>query len=452
MEKFDKFLPGTMQLCGIDFPVEIINDSLVVKMNGLLSKEHKKAILSHVVSVRLKEKRSSVLYLYIDKIISGYFFAKVFHILLSYEEFEGTNNVCFEIISKGLIPAVNVKRKIGKDQLYDIKHNLGKKFLNAVTSFDGNEYDCCFENIALINNESLCSANFSTALLLKPKDGSYCDKIFSVFNFAIQLIQFVSLNTYPVIDHFIVRNDQDGYSEVKIYQSFEEYSFKNDRHLNISLFGRYINRFINCFPDIVPYRRNVFHYKAEWINEFDIVRMTGMLEWVFKNYVEKSKKYQNILKKKKKEIHYDELSNLIDIFSKKYKLKGNADFDSCKQMFYVYGGTLKAKLEYVISDFCNSMGFIIIDNSYYYSPALFETRLKNARNVICHGLYEKEIDWYSASCDTKILQELIYFMLLKYKAKLPSAKIKNCLRTSFQDINTESSLYKKNDPRIKWDD
>lgn len=121
-------------------------------------------------------------------------------------------------------------------------------------------------------------------------------------------------------------------------------------------------------------------------------------------------------------------------------------------MFDIYGGTLKNKLEFVLTDFCKSMDLIIIDDSFFYSPAKFETRLKDARNVICHGRYDNKIDWRNAANDTLILQELIYFMLLKYKAKMPRNKIKDCLDTSFGYLNKMSSLYKKNDPRIKWED
>ena len=151
---------------------------------------------------------------------------------------------------------------------------------------------------------------------MRPKDGIFFNKIFSVFNFAIQLIQFVSLNTYPIIDHFIVRNDSDGFSEIEIYKSFEECDSKNDRYLSIVSFRQYIDRFISCFPNIIPYRHNVFHYKREWIYEFDIVRMTGMFEWVFRDLLAKNKKYEASLKKRKKEIHYNELSAIIKTFSK----------------------------------------------------------------------------------------------------------------------------------------
>ena len=452
MKKLDSYIVGTMQINDKAFAVEIIGDILVVKTDLVLNKEQRAVIVNHVVSVKTKGKGSPMLYLYIDKRANAYYSAETFHILLLYREYEKTNNIQFEIISKGLTNAVNSDRKSGKDPLYKIKHNLGKNFLKTTTTFDNCEYDVCFCNMAIQNDNNLCPAEFTSALILRPKDGVFFNKLFSVFNFAIQFIQFVSLNTYPIIDHFIVRNDSDGFSEIEIYKDFDEYDSKNDRYLSIVSFHQYIDRFINCFPDIIPYRHNAFHYKREWIYEFDIVRMSGMFEWVFRELLEKSETYKNSLKKRKKKIHYNELSATIKAFSKKYNLGENEDFAFCKQMFDTYGGTLKNKLDFVLTDFCKSMDLIIIDNSFFYSPAKFETRLKDARNVICHGLYKKKIDWKNAANDTIILQELIYFMLLKYKAKLPRGKIRDCLDTSFGYINKSSSLYKKNDPRIKWVD
>lgn len=158
-----------------------------------------------------------------------------------------------------------------------------------------------------------------------------------------------------------------------------------------------------------------------------------------------------IIEKKKKEIHYDELSTLLKDFAKKYKVKSNEDFRTCTMMFDIYGGTLKNKLEYVLTDFCNTMKMIVIDTGFFYSAMQFEGRIKDSRNSICHGLNSKKIDWKNVGNDTLLLQELVYFMLLKYKLKLPTSKIKNILDTSFGYLNSQLSFYKKDDPRIKWE-
>ena len=122
-------------------------------------------------------------------------------------------------------------------------------------------------------------------------------------------------------------------------------------------------------------------------------------------------------------------------FSKKYNLGKNDDFSYCRHLFDEYGGTLKDKLEYVFNDFCKTMKYNPIDIPIFYSPSKLDTRLKNARNVVCHGLYENKIDWKTTAKDTLILQELIYYMLLKYKAKIPNKNLRMCLETSFNEIN-----------------
>ena len=139
-------------------------------------------------------------------------------------------------------------------------------------------------------------------------------------------------------------------------------------------------------------------------------------------------------------------SNLTDKeFSDKYSLQTNADFLACKKYFEDYSGTLKNKLSFILRDFCKNMDFIPIDTHFFYSPVLFDQRLKNARNVMCHGQFDKKIDWRSAANDTYLLQELIYFIILKYGMKLKIEKIKECIDLSFGWLNYDLSLCKTDD-------
>ena len=126
---------------------------------------------------------------------------------------------------------------------------------------------------------------------------------------------------------------------------------------------------------------------------------------------------------------------MLKDFSATHGLKDNEDFNFCRKLFDDYGGTLKNKLEFALNDFCETMDYRIIDNKFLYSPTLFETRLKDARNAVCHGLHNKIIDWRNAANDTLVLQEIIYFIILKYKMRLPEEQIRECLDISFGKLN-----------------
>lgn len=174
---------------------------------------------------------------------------------------------------------------------------------------------------------------------------------------------------------------------------------------------------------------------------------------MFRENIEKREEFNSIVIKKKEEIHFDELKKEIKSFAKKYKIFNKKDFYASFKIFEDYGGTLKDKLVFALESFCVTMDYIIIDMnmSWIYSPAAFETRIKDARNAICHGLHTKKIDWKNAATDTFVLQELIYFIILKYKVKIEDKKIRKCIEaSSFSSIN-KKAFFSRNDKRIRWE-
>mgnify|MGYP000627381774 CR=1 FL=1 len=395
-------------------------------------------------------KGGPIYYLFIDKKNTDFYSYTSYHVLLLYKHFNGEREISFEIISKGFTNAVNISRRNLKDPFYNIKKNLGKEFLKADVCICENEYKSCFINHGFIKKNNLCPADFSTSLKLIPKDNRFIDKISDVYNFAIKFLQFITLNSYPKIDCFKILNDVGGYSKIEINDDYSECDDSNDKFLYIRCLNKNINKIIDAFPNAMTRQHNLYHYKSGWVFEFDIVRLSGTFEGVFRENVEKNKAYKKIIEKRKKNIHYNDLLKILNDFGTKYEIKNNDDFNACTMMLKEYAGTLKNKLEFVLNDFCETMNMIVIDVGFFYSAMKFETRIKDSRNSICHGLNKKKIDWKSIGNDTLLLQELIYFMLLKYKMKISSSTIKMVLDESFGDLNSQLSLYKKDDPRIEW--
>lgn len=448
MQKFSSIIVGKINVSGKEYEAELINDFLAIKTE-CFNKELN-SIINETIEFLPIAKGDPTFYLYIDKKSDDYYSYSSFHILLLYRHFADSREIGFEIISKGFTNAVNIPTRELKDPFSNIKKKLEVDFLKTSVCICGKEYEASFINHGILKSNNLCPADFSTGLKLVPKDGTFLENIFNIFSFAIKFIQFITLNTYAKIDNFVIYNDVGGYSEIEINDDFDDIDIANDRFLYLGCLGKDINKVINVFPDAMTRQHNLYHYKKGWVFEFDIVRLSGTFEGVFRENVEKSDSYKEIIKLKKKAIHYDELNKLLKDFEEKNQIKNNEDYNACLMMFKNYGGTLKNKLEYVLTDFCKTMKMIVIDMTFFYSPMLFETRIKDSRNSICHGLNTKKIDWKNIGNDTLLLQELIYFILLKYKLNLTDTKIKTILDKSFGYLNSELSLFKKDDPRLKW--
>lgn len=414
MEKHSSIIVGKVTISDKDYDAELINDILAIK--SIITAKVVNAILNKTIEFIPITKDGPTYYLFIDKKnIDDYYSYTSFHVLLLYEHSNDVREISFEITSKGFTNAVNIPRRNLKDPFHNISKNLEKEFLKADVCICENKYKSCFINHGFINNNNLCPADFSTGLKLIPKDNRFIDKISDVYNFAIKFLQFITLNSYPKIDCFKILNDVGGYSEIEINDDYSECDDANDNFLYIRCLNNHINKIIDAFPNAMTRQHNLYYHKRGWMFEFDIVRLSGTFEGVFRENVEKNKAYKKIIEKKKKSIHYDDLLKILNDFGTKYEIKNNDDFNACTMMLKEYAGTLKNKLEFVLNDFCNTMNMIVIDIGFFYSAMKFETRIKDSRNSICHGLNKKKIEWKSIGNDTLLLQELIYFMLLKYK-------------------------------------
>lgn len=448
MEKYSSIIVGKVTILGKDYDAELINDVLAIKCEIMIKEVN--TILNATIEFIPIAKGGPIYYLFIDKKNTDDYSYTSYHVLLLYRHFKSEREIGFEIISKGFTNAVNVPIRNLKDPFHNIRKNLEKEFLKADVRICENEYKSCFINHGFIKNNNLCPADFSTGLKLIPKDNKFIDKISEIYNFAIKFLQFITLNSYPKIDSFIIFNDKGGYSEIEINDDYSKCDDANDKFLYIRCLNKNINKIIDAFPNAMTRQHNLYHYKSGWVFEFDIVRLSGTFEGVFRENVEKNKTYKKIIEKKKKNIHYNDLLKILNDFGTKYEIKTNDDFNACTMMLKEYAGTLKNKLEFVLNDFCETMNMIVIDTGLFYSAKQFETRIKDSRNSICHGLNKKKIKWKSIGNDTLLLQELIYFMLLKYKMKISSSTIKMILDESFGHLNSQLFLYKKDDPRIEW--
>ena len=451
MKKTKTIICGKIEIDGKQYDAEIIDDIFILKDEDL-SNNLSRHIIGKVVLFIPTAKGGPDYYVFIEKRLTSYYSCTSFNILLLYRNYKDCENLYFEIESKGFTNAINSSFSNEANVLDYIDDNLNKDLFSSSITIENTQFQCSFSNIAKLKRNNLCPADFTSCLKLVPKDGLFVDKIKTVYDFAIKLLQFLTINTYSVIDEIRIINKEGGYSTIEIFEETTDLDIKNDRYLSIKPFSKNIGLMLECFPNSIKRQYNLYHYKREWVFEFDIVRLSGAFEDVFREYVEKSDAYKMVITKRKTEISYDELKKVLKEFSEQHNLGSNADFQFCKKLFEDYGGTLKNKLEFALNDFCSVMDYIIIDTSFFYSPALFETRLKDARNAVCHGLHNKKIDWKNAANDTLILQEIIYFILLKYKMKLPVEQIKESLDISFGNLNKQASFYKKDDPRIKWVD
>ncbi|MDY0138127.1 MAG: hypothetical protein RBR50_00320 [Candidatus Izemoplasmatales bacterium] len=445
-----RIIVGKIKIGENDYYSEIIDMTLNVKFVHVLSEE-RKLIIDKIIAFFPEARGKTIFYLKLGKLLQSYYSYESYEILLVHRDM-GDKKTYFELLSKGLVNALNIKEDNPGDFLEEISKKINCPILECEVNIKGNKYKCSFVNRALITKNNLCPAEFITGIQLVPLDGKFEDKFYDVYQFSLKLIQFVSLDTYTKIDSFVIYNDIGGYSEIEFPNNNDkDIDLKNNQYLSLNACEENLPKLLELFPDKIVRQHNLYHYKKEWVYEFDIVRMSGAFEDSFKEYVEKDKKYKDKLKKKQDEMFYKELSDLITKFAKEHNIKQNDDYNACRHMFDIYSGTLKFKLEYVLNDFCKTLDFIIVDTSYFYSPSKLEIRLKDARNAIAHGLHDKPIDWKNAANDTIVLQELIYFILLKYKAKLTNKQIKNTLSlSSFEQVNRNASFYKKDDPRIKW--
>lgn len=415
MSKGNTIIDGKIDIDGTSFDAEIINHTLVIRCDYIQPKEIKAKLLRKTIKFVPLSKGAPDYYLYIDKKEIDQYSYYSFHILLLYRHFNDTKEIAFEILSKGFTNALNKPHRQTKDPLKEIKNNLGKPFLRTNVCISGQNYKIAFANIGLIDDNNLCPVSFTTSLLMIPEDGIFSNKIANIFEFALHFLQFITLNTYPVIDSFIIRNDVGGFAEIEIDYDFSECDKTNDKYLYIRCFNGNIDRLINLFPNVIYRQHNLFHYKRGWVFEFDIVRLSGTFEGVFDECVKENDRYLKVLKKKKRIIQTDKLIALLKKFAKDNKIKNNNDFNSYLHLLETYGGTFKDKLGFVLNDFRKTLDLVAIDSSFFYSAIKFESRIRDSRNSICHGSQNNKIEWNRIGNDTLLLQELVYYVVWNIK-------------------------------------
>ena len=443
-----RILSGIITIDDKKYVATLSGDELLIN-NKDFSTSFKNKVVGNVLKLDYDDNNFSCYFLYVKNFIIADSNTFLFKIQLMFNHFQNTEYKYFMIESKGFINSINKKCSNDDDLFEFTKNKLEKKFYSCEIKINDDLYECYFINIANKKKNNLCPAEFTSCMMLRPLDGIFYNKVHKVYNYVIKLLQFVTLNTYPIIDQFKIVNSHDGYSEVDFFDDNSVID-SNDKYLSVFPFSSEIKKFLECFFDIIYKQQDLYHFNNGLVYKIDIVRMSGLFENMFKKYVEKSLEYKAELDCIKQEISFEELKKLLDEFSDNHKLKNNMDFDACKKILYDYAGTLKHKLSFMLNDFCETMDYVPIDTHFLYSPKLFDERLKNARNAMCHGLYDKKIDWRNAANDTFLLQELIYYIVLKYGMKLSIEHIKECIDLSFGYLNVNLSLYKKDDSRIGY--
>ncbi len=442
----NRWASGTAVVNGKSYEALINGDSFAIR-SPFLRMEDKKQIIDNLIEFSPDGQHKPTYYIYLKEYKENCDGYEVFFLLLLYEKFNVEED-CFEIESKGFINCVNPPFKRDQNVLKQINERFKGVCLETKAIINQKEYRCIFENRFIPSNKNnLCPGVFTTAMKLIPTDEKFVENMRDIFFFSKRLLSFVTLNTYPVFDSFRIYNTCGGYSDIEVFDNNDDPKYANGRFLYLKPFGSDLSKLLNLFPNLVERQYNLFHYNQEFVYEFDIVRISGLFERVFEESVKEDPIYQKELKERQNSIGHNELKEIFKQHSKKYKLGNNEDFTFCKKLFDGYGGTLKNKLKFSLDVFCKTMGYQIKETAFLYTPSQFEKRLKDARNAVCHGLPGGKVNWRGVAEDTYVLQELIYFLLLKYKARFNEGQIKESLDESFGGLNFNLQFDKIGQPK-----
>lgn len=290
-------------------------------------------------------------------------------------------------------------------------------------------------NKKTINN--LFPFEFQTTLTIKRVNSNLSiDDILFLIKYFFYFNRFISLNKYTKIDKCFINYEcsiEECNSEIEILKDYANtYSF--EECFNIEDFGNSIISFFEKNGAFLKHSDNIYPFENDKIYAFDIVRVSGAFEKIFEKYVSKTVEYKQEIDNLKKEVYYDDFSKMVDSFKKEYQLSNNEIFGVMCQNFTRFG-TLKMKLEYILKKYCFYLKYDYqnIDGlAIFYDPINMSDRFKNARNDIGHGLEKNTTNWYGAAKDVFFVQQLIYFIILKYALNVSDEKIKNALERVYR--------------------
>lgn len=302
-------------------------------------------------------------------------------------------------------------------------------------------YKFIFENSFIISNEDGLVNNImpfvpQTLLTIEKENGTIdgqdlCNLIKYFHNFN----RFVTLNKYTKIDCCTI-NYEKCTSPINILKGYEKTCIYHNGFV-FSDFADCIKIFLENNGNFLKHSDNMYPFEEDVIYAYDIVRVSGAFEKIFEKYIEKDNEYINFLNKIKKEVHFDEFKILVKDFEKRYNLNNNVNFQNMYRNFTRFG-TLKQKIDFVLSKFFIIMGIEaekIESVGLFYSPTDLSVRFKKARDDISHGLENERTNWYGASKDLFFVQQLIHFVILKYKINVPDESIKETLNRIYHFLN-----------------
>lgn len=259
--------------------------------------------------------------------------------------------------------------------------------------------------------------------------------LLDLYNWTKSLLTFITINRYTKIDLFMCMLDNEssgGYLEPQLFTE-KDNVIGIDRVLSYSCMKKNCEVFFNNVNKFFLYPHRLFLYDDNVIHDFDIVLITGTFERVFDKYVT-----ETVLKKKiermKKGIQLDQLNEMLKKHRNKIKEEYKEDFNNAITVVSKYTMSLKSKLSFIYEDFLKTMKYDsdkIKKFSFFYNPSKLEKRLKDARNDICHGLENPDVDWSGALNDCLVVQEFIYFIILKYCLKESNIMIKKNLSKAY---------------------
>lgn len=244
----------------------------------------------------------------------------------------------------------------------------------------------------IINN--IFPFDFKTTLTIEKKNENICyDEILKLIKYFFDFNRFISLNKYTKIDDCFIElidsDENDSVIEVGIFKNYMN-NYKFEECFNILDFGDSITKFLVENGKFLNHSDNMYHFENGKTYAFDSVRISGAFEKIFKKYV------------------------------KVNEIEGNQQKNQSKY--------LKDKLEYIFKKYCDCLNYNYDKAiNFFYDPKNMSVRFKDARNDIAHGLENDKINWYKVSKDGFFVQQLIYFMILKYALNVPNEKIKNSL-------------------------
>jgi hypothetical protein len=330
-----------------------------------------------------------------------------------------------------------------------LKNIRNKTVFSGDVKIDGKTYSILFLNetnpeydVGKANN--LFPYAPVTGCIIRSKDKLGEDDIIPIHKYLSRMLQFVTFNNYTRIDSFLFGFTGGCSSSINETKKPDVVQRRMNQCLSFSSFGESAKLLMNFFSDYIEKPYNLFHLDSDFVYERDIPVMTGQFEYLFSKFIEKSADFKTKKTNIEKHAHKDDLMKMLKEFEHKNKVD-NSDFASLKSEISQYCGTLREKLDFIFKDFCKTTKLKVLQPIYLkgnekmicYSPEAFAERLKTTRNSLCHGLYKKGVSLEYGN-DSFVLQELMYFTILKYSVKCSNKDIRKVFSSGFfKEINID---------------